>query len=112
MTHVMVRYQVKPDRAEENEQLVRAVYAELADAQPAGLSYATVVLDDGVSFIHLAAVDTDDGQSPLNDVAAFAGFQQELGDRVVAPPTFTTLRPIGSYRMFDAGMSDAGTSDA
>jgi hypothetical protein len=107
MSHVMVRYEVKPDRATENEELVRAVYAELADTQPAGLSYATVVLDDGVSFIHLASVDTEDGRNPLSDIAAFDRFQEELGDRVVAPPTFTTLRPVGSYRMFDARTFDA-----
>ena len=30
MRHVMVRYRIKPDRVEENEALVRAVYDELA----------------------------------------------------------------------------------
>jgi len=30
MGQVVVRYKVKPDRVEENEQLVRRVYAELA----------------------------------------------------------------------------------
>ena len=30
MRQVMVRYKVKPDRVEENEQLVREVYDELA----------------------------------------------------------------------------------
>ena len=41
MRRVMVRYKVKPDRAAENEALVRAVYEELARTQPAGLHYAT-----------------------------------------------------------------------
>ena len=36
MTRVMVRYQVHPDRVEENIALVRAVYAELAALQPQG----------------------------------------------------------------------------
>jgi hypothetical protein len=100
MSQLMVRYEVKPDRVAENEELVRAVYAELADTRPAGLSYATFVLDDGVTFVHVATVDTEDGRSPLEDVAAFNRFQEELGDRFVAPPTFTTLRRIGSYRVF------------
>ena len=34
MRQVMVRYKVKPDRVEENEQLVRAVYEELAATAP------------------------------------------------------------------------------
>ena len=57
MRRVMVRYKVKPDRAAENEALVRAVYEELARTPPAGLRYATFALDDGVSFVHLSARD-------------------------------------------------------
>ena len=41
MRQVMVRYKVKPDRAAENEELVRAVYEELQRTAPAGLRYAT-----------------------------------------------------------------------
>ena len=54
MRQVMVRYKVKPERAAENEELVRAVYDELHRTEPAGLRYATFQLDDGVSFVHLA----------------------------------------------------------
>ena len=41
MRRVMVRYQCKPDRMAENEELVRAVYEELARTAPEGLRYAT-----------------------------------------------------------------------
>ena len=41
MTRVMVRYQVHPDRVEENIALVRAVYAELATVQPPASANAT-----------------------------------------------------------------------
>ncbi len=40
MRQVMVRYKVKPERVEENEALVRAVYEELA-AAAAGRASAT-----------------------------------------------------------------------
>jgi len=53
MKQVIVRYRVKPERAAENEELVRAVYAELQETKPAGLRYATFQLDDGVSFVHI-----------------------------------------------------------
>jgi hypothetical protein len=65
MRQVMVRYKVKPDRAAENKELVRAVYAELARRRPAGLRYATFGLEDGVSFVHLASLDTDEAGNPL-----------------------------------------------
>jgi hypothetical protein len=35
MSKVMVRYKVKPERAQENEQLIRAVYEELKSTVPA-----------------------------------------------------------------------------
>ncbi|MEA2547664.1 MAG: hypothetical protein QOE42_262, partial [Chloroflexota bacterium] len=37
----MIRYKVRPDRADENEALVRAVYEQLARERPDGLHYAT-----------------------------------------------------------------------
>ena len=97
MRRVMVRYEVKPDRAAENEELVRAVYEELGRTQPAGLQYATFAQEDGVSFVHLAAVDTADGRNPLSEVQAFARFQEGIGDRCVQPPTVLALREVGSY---------------
>jgi hypothetical protein len=36
MTQVMVRDKFKPDRVEENEELVRAVYGEIRRSEPAG----------------------------------------------------------------------------
>ena len=58
MRAVMVRYRVKPEMAAENERLVRAVYAELQAVKPAGLSYQTHKLADGVSFVHVAMYGT------------------------------------------------------
>ncbi len=99
MQQVIVRYKVKPERAAENEELVRAVYAELHRTKPAGLRYATFQLDDGVSFVHLASNDTEDGQSPLSDVQAFKRFQENIDDRCEEGPVVSSVREIGSYRL-------------
>ena len=96
MRRVMVRYEVKPGRAAENEELVRAVYDELRRTAPAGLRYATFRLEDGVSFIHLA--ETEDGRNPLADVEAFARFQAGIADRCVHQPVVTQLHEVGSFR--------------
>jgi hypothetical protein len=98
MRQVMVRYKVKPDRAAENEELVRAVYAELERTRPAGLRYATFVLEDGVSFVHVSSLETEDGRNPLSEVEAFARFQEGIADRCEEPPTVAQLREIGSFR--------------
>jgi hypothetical protein len=96
----MVRYKVKPDRAAENEELVRAVYEELHRTEPVGLRYATFQLDDGVSFVHLASIETEDGPNPLAEVKAFKRFQEEIQDRCDEAPVTTVLREIGSFRLF------------
>jgi hypothetical protein len=98
MRQVMVRYKVKPDRAAENEELVRAVYDELAGTAPTGLRYATFQLDDGVSFVHLAS--TEDGQNPLSHVTAFQRFQANIADRCDEAPVVSELREIGSFGLF------------
>ncbi len=100
MKRVMVRYKVKPDRAAENEELVRAVFDELQRTDPAGLRYATFQLDDGVTFVHLASIETEDGRSPLSDVKAFKQFQENIGERCDEAPVATELREIGSFRFF------------
>ena len=99
MRHVMVRYKVKPERAAENERLVRAVYEELARTQPDWLQYAAFKLDDGVSFVHMASI-AGDGQNELAQVTAFKRFRHELAERCDEPPVVTQLREVGSFHLF------------
>ena len=101
MRRVMVRYEVKPDRAAENEELVRAVYEELHRTQPDGLRYATFKLDDDVTFVHIA-VETGEGDRSLADLEAFQAFTKDIGDRCDVAPVATGLREVGSFRFFDA----------
>jgi hypothetical protein len=95
MREVMVRYRVKPDRAEENEALVRGVYEELDRTKPDGFRYATFCLDDGVTFVHVAL--QEGAESPLAGFSAFQRFQQDIADRCDQPPVVSGLRRIGSY---------------
>jgi hypothetical protein len=100
MRTVVVRYRVKPDRVAENEELVRAVYAELASTKPDGLRYATFRLDGGGVFMHLAEVQGE--QNPLDSLASFARFQEGIGARCDEPPQVSTLETVGSYRLLEA----------
>ena len=92
----MVRYKVRPDRADENESLVRAVYDQLGRERPDGLHYATFKLPDGVSFMHVV-FETDQPGRILNEVAAFKAFTAEIEGRCEEPPVATELTLIGSY---------------
>ena len=98
---VMVRYKTKPDRAGENAQYIEKVFAELRQTSPAGLRYASFKLSDGVSFVHIAAIDTADGSNPLTQSAAFQSFLVGIKERCEEQPVATDLTAIGSYRFLD-----------
>jgi hypothetical protein len=93
----IVRYRVKPGRTEENAELVRAVYAQLAERNPPGLRYATYTLEDGVTFVHVA-FGNDAENAQLTELPAFKEFQRELPARCEEPPRplWLTTR-VGSY---------------
>lgn len=93
----VIRYQTHPEAADENERLIRGVFAELAAQKPDGLHYATFRLDDGVSFVHVAVLDGD--ENPLTRSSAFGDFQAGIKDRCVEGPIPTDGRVVGSYGM-------------
>lgn len=100
MRRVLVRYRVRPDQAQENERLIGAVFAELERERPAGLRYASFRLDDGVTFVHLASIETADGSNPLAGLIAFREFTARIGARCQEPPVTVDLTQVGAYRLF------------
>src|SRR5689334_14712730 len=93
---IVVRYRTKPEAAKENAQLVRDVYAELAEHQPEGFRYMTLQLEDGLSFVHVAVHD-DGAENPLSESAAFARFQAGLAERLEQGPEPSPATVVGSY---------------
>lgn len=96
-TTKVIRYQTRPDSADENQRLIEAVFAELAQAKPDGIQYAALRLDDGVSFVHVVQLAGED--NPLGSVAAFAQFQADLGARIAEGPAAADATVVGSYRL-------------
>ena len=93
MNTIVVRYKCKPDRADENQQLVQDVFAELAASDPDGLRYATFRLADD-TFVHIA--ETGDN-NPLTQTEAFARFQQDLAERCDEGPNPQPATLVGEY---------------
>lgn len=106
MRRVMVRYKVKPERVEEHEALIRAVYEELKQKAPPGIRYGTFKQPDGLSFVHFALVAVD--PSPLNGLAAFQAFIAKVGERCDEPPVTVVLTEVGSYG-FEASAGSSRT---
>ena len=100
MKRVMVRYRIKPDRVEENESFIRAVFAELQSRSPDGVRYASFRQEDGVSFVHIASIEAE--SNPLAELPAFKAFTADIRERCDEPPVAVELSEIGSYRMLDS----------
>jgi hypothetical protein len=100
MKRVLVQYKVKADKAADNIEFIRNVFAELNENTPDGIRYASFTAPDGLSFVHIASIETEDGINPLSKSTAFAEFQKEIKDRCEVPPVAVELNEIGSYKVF------------
>jgi hypothetical protein len=98
MQQSIIRYRTKPGQADANAELVRAVYAELNRTRPDGFRYATLRLDDQVTFLHIVQSGRD--PSPILAVKAFGEFQAGIRDRCEEPPVQQAFTEVGSYRFF------------
>jgi hypothetical protein len=98
MATIVVRYQAKPERADENQKLIEAVFAELNERKPEGFTYKAFRLEDGVSFIHVAIEHDDDQPATLPTVAAFQAFVADIADRCDIPPLAMGATIVGGYR--------------
>jgi hypothetical protein len=96
MSTRVIRYRTRPDRADENQKLVEAVFAELTERQPAGVRYACLRGPDG-SFFHVVTLDDDDAPHPLLELASFGRFQAGVGERCAEQPVAVEVSVVGSY---------------
>ena len=81
MKTVVVRYQVKPERAAENQRLIEAVFADLEEHEPRGFTYKVFRLEDTVSLIHVMIEHDVTDPDSLQDVPAFQVFVTDIADR-------------------------------
>lgn len=107
METTIVRYKVKADRAEENKAFIRRVFDALDANRPDGLRYVSFNLADGLSFVHIAVVESEGGENPLQKIAAFKDFVADIKDRCDEPPAASSADIVGSYRLFWQKLSDA-----
>jgi hypothetical protein len=96
MRTVLVRYKVKPAAAAENERLIAAVFAQLERDAPEGLRYQVFKAADGVTFTHVSAIDTVEG-NPLTKLQAFKEFTAHIADRCEEPPITTQAETVGRF---------------
>jgi hypothetical protein len=91
----VVRYTTRSGSADDNEKLIKAVFAQLAEQRPGGLRYVAMRLDDGVSFIHIAVHEDD--HNPLTGLPAFQEFASTIQERCSDGPVAVHGTVVGSY---------------
>jgi len=98
MNRRLIRYRAKPDRADENQRLIEAVFQELREKKPDGVRYMVLRMADD-SFAHF--VELDGGANPLSAIDAFRRFSSTAGERTLEPPVASEATVIGDYRMLE-----------
>jgi hypothetical protein len=94
----VVRYQAKPERADENQRLIEQVFVELDARQPEGFTYKVFRLEDGVSFVHVVIEHETEKPDSLQDVPAFQTFVAGVTERCDVPPVAMGATIVGGYR--------------
>jgi len=97
MTATVVRYQTKPERADENQELIEAVFADLDQRGSHGFTYQVFRLEDGVSFVHVVIEHDVDDPDSLNDVPAFQRFVADIADRCDVAPLALGATVVGRH---------------
>ncbi|GLF98776.1 hypothetical protein [Streptomyces yaizuensis] len=94
-TAFVVRYTMRPETADANQELVENVFAELSRKRPEGVRYASLRLADGVTFVHVAIIE--EGAMQLTDLAAFQEFQKGFAERADGTPQAGPATVVGSW---------------
>ena len=101
MRRTLIRYRTAPEQIEENERLIKGVFAELAANSPEAVRYAVLRAGDG-NFFHVVANATE-GANPITTMDAFKAFQNGIRERCIEPPEQRDVTIIGNYRMLLEG---------
>jgi hypothetical protein len=98
MNRRLIRYKAKPDRADENQRLIEAVFQELREKKPDGVRYMVLRMADD-SFAHF--VELEGNVNPLQGLDSFRKFSGTAGERALEAPVASEATVIGDYRMLE-----------
>ena len=97
MNAVKVEYTVKEAYVETNKANIAKVMAAVRKLNNPDLKYCTFLLDDGVTFVHLALRANEAANAILGEMPEFQSFQQQLrASEPVSPPKPTNLNLVDS----------------
>ena len=97
MKAVKVQYTVKPEYVEQNKANIRKVMETIKANPIEGMQYASFLLEDGQTFLHVNMAKDDETLSRLSNVKEFNDFRMALkASKPLSPPQSTTLTLVGA----------------
>ena len=100
MKRTVISYKTKPDMADSNAELVAAVFAELKAAQPEGLRYMSLRLEDD-TFIHFVETAAEDGSSAIAEAEGVCRIPERHSGALRRTAGCQGATVVGNYRMLD-----------
>jgi hypothetical protein len=105
MSVLTVRAKLKAEHVADAEAAVKRMFAAIERERLEGIRYASIRLEDGVTF--MALLEIEDGvENPLPGLPEAQEFYGRLAEWYAEPPELGPGTVIGSYRLF----SDAVTA--
>jgi hypothetical protein len=99
MKIVKIIYTTNSEYAEQNQNNIKKVMADLQNLNHPGINYNACLSADGKTFIHTAFFKSDDDQKLLNELPSFKHFQDQLkSGGLEVPPKQELLSLVGSSK--------------
>ncbi len=97
MKAVRVQYTVKPEYVETNKSNIKKVMATLRSNPIPGMQYASFILDDGQTFVHINMAEDQETLDKLQQVEEFNEFRTQLkASGPVSPPQSENLNLVAA----------------
>jgi hypothetical protein len=104
MTVLTVRAKVKEEHVADAEAAAKRMFAAIEREGLEGIRYASIKLDDGVTF--LALLELEDGvENPLPALPEAQEFYASLPGWHAEPPEVGPGTVVGSYRLFSEAVA-------
>ena len=92
MIAVKVQYTVKPEYVDQNKANIRKVMAAIRANPIPGLQYASFILNDGQTFVHINMAKDQETLSKVGGLSEFEEFRVALvASGPISPPASETL---------------------
>lgn len=97
MKAVKVLYTVKPEFVEINKANIKKVMDVIKANPIKAMQYASFILDDGQTFVHINMAQDQETLNKLSEIEAFKSFQAALkASKPISPPKAENLNLVAA----------------